>query len=163
MMKSNWLVAGIAAVACVVLLVLWIVLGFNYVDDPLDLIIAIIWVAAIALICTVIAKMEKRRKIQMMTTFVGDGVLYNTETGLIKQVGPIDQVIAVEGILSRMKFPFSIKELPEDASPKFDWIVYTDKFADGGSTWEGEVAPVDEPEDKVKFGNRTELSKLIAA
>lgn len=42
MRKSNWLVAVMAALSCAVLLGLWFQLGFNHVDDPLDLVIAIV-------------------------------------------------------------------------------------------------------------------------
>ena len=48
MRKSNWIVAAIAAVACGALLWAWFALGFNHVDDPLDLIVAIVWWLAVA-------------------------------------------------------------------------------------------------------------------
>ena len=48
MRKNNWIVAAIAAVACGVLLWAWFALGFNHVDDPLDLIVAIVWWLAVA-------------------------------------------------------------------------------------------------------------------
>ena len=38
MRKNNWIVTAIAAVACGVLLWAWFALGFNHVDDPLDLV-----------------------------------------------------------------------------------------------------------------------------
>ncbi|BCS58508.1 hypothetical protein ADLECEL_23930 [Adlercreutzia equolifaciens subsp. celatus] len=41
MRKNNWIVAAIAAVACGVLLWAWFALGFNHVDDPLDLIVVL--------------------------------------------------------------------------------------------------------------------------
>ena len=43
MRKSNWLVATLAVVASAALLWAWFALGFNHVDDPLDLIVAILW------------------------------------------------------------------------------------------------------------------------
>ena len=51
MRKNNWIVTAIAAVACGVLLWAWFALGFNHVDDPLDLVVAVAWwlvVAAVA-------------------------------------------------------------------------------------------------------------------
>ncbi|MCI8425843.1 MAG: hypothetical protein HFJ72_09360, partial [Adlercreutzia sp.] len=48
MRKSNWLVTAIAAVAAGVLLWVWFALGFNHVDDPLDLIVAVAWWAVVA-------------------------------------------------------------------------------------------------------------------
>ena len=41
MRKSNWIVTVIAAVACGALLWAWFALGFNHVDDPLDLVVAV--------------------------------------------------------------------------------------------------------------------------
>ena len=46
--KSNWIVAAIAAVACGALLWAWSALGFNHVDDPLDLVVAVVWWLAVA-------------------------------------------------------------------------------------------------------------------
>lgn len=43
MRKSNWLVVAIAAVAAGLVLWAWYALGFNHVDDPLDLVVAIVW------------------------------------------------------------------------------------------------------------------------
>lgn len=48
MRKNNWIVAAIAAVACGVLLWAWFALGFNHVDDPLDLVVAVVWWLAVA-------------------------------------------------------------------------------------------------------------------
>ena len=43
MRKSNDLVLGAAAVVAALLLVLWYHLGFNRIDSPLDLVLAIVW------------------------------------------------------------------------------------------------------------------------
>ena len=43
MRKSNYLVLGAAAVVAALLLVLWYHLGFNRIDSPLDLVLAIVW------------------------------------------------------------------------------------------------------------------------
>jgi lipopolysaccharide export LptBFGC system permease protein LptF len=48
MRKSNWLVATLAVVASAALLWAWFALGFNHVDDPLDLIVAILWWVVVA-------------------------------------------------------------------------------------------------------------------
>ena len=42
MRKSNWIVAAIAAVACGALLWAWLALGSDHVDDPLDLVVAVV-------------------------------------------------------------------------------------------------------------------------
>ena len=73
--KSNWIVAAIAAVACGVLLWAWFALGFNHMDDPLDLVVAavvggIVWA-------------EGKRREKMRLAFIGEGVVYNPEAGLV--------------------------------------------------------------------------------
>ena len=83
MRKSNWLVATVAAIAVGALLWLWYFLGFNRIDSPLDLVIAIVWWLVIALVVVAITRAEAKRREKMRTAFVGEGFLYNPETGLI--------------------------------------------------------------------------------
>ena len=42
MKKSNWLIVGLLVVASVIFLAMWYALGFNLIDDPLDLIVSIV-------------------------------------------------------------------------------------------------------------------------
>ena len=57
MRKNNWIVAAIAAVACGVLLWAWFALGFNHVDDPLDLVVAVVWwLAVAAVVCVLVPR-----------------------------------------------------------------------------------------------------------
>ena len=83
MRKSNWLVAVMAVLSCAVLLGLWFQLGFNHVDDPLDLVIAIVWWVVVAGVIGAIMWAEHRRREKMRLAFVGTGVVYNPERGLV--------------------------------------------------------------------------------
>lgn len=47
-MKSNWIVTAIAPVPCGALLWAWFALGFDHVDDPLGLVVAVVWWLAVA-------------------------------------------------------------------------------------------------------------------
>ena len=62
MKKSNFIVLGISAVAAALLLALWYYLGFNHIDNPLDLVLAIVWWAGIVAIAVVIARLERQRQ-----------------------------------------------------------------------------------------------------
>lgn len=61
MKKSNWLIAGLLVVASVIFLAMWYVMGFNLIDDPLDLVISIVWWVVIIAICLLIQWSENKR------------------------------------------------------------------------------------------------------
>ena len=77
MRKSNWIVAAIAAVACGALLWAWFALGFNHVDDPLDLVVAVVWWLAVAAVVGGIVWAEGKRREKMRLAFIGEGIVYN--------------------------------------------------------------------------------------
>ena len=62
MRKSNYLVLGAAAVVAALLLVLWYHLGFNRIDSPLDLTLAIVWWVGIVVIAAILVRFEERRR-----------------------------------------------------------------------------------------------------
>ena len=80
MRKSNWLVATLAVVASAALLWAWFALGFNHVDDPLDLIVAILWWVVVAAVVGAILWAESKRRQKMRLAFVGEGIIYNPES-----------------------------------------------------------------------------------
>ena len=73
--KSNWIVAAIAAVACGVLLRAWFALGSDHVDDPPDLVVAVVWWLAVAAVVGSIVWAEGRRRERMRLGFIGEGEL----------------------------------------------------------------------------------------
>ena len=70
MRKSNYLVLGAAAVVAALLLVLWYHLGFNRIDSPLDLVLAIVWWVGIVAIAAILVRVEERRRRQVRTLYV---------------------------------------------------------------------------------------------
>lgn len=58
MRKSNYLVLGAAAVDAALLLVLWYHLGFNRIDSPLDLVLAIVWWVGIVAIAAILVRVR---------------------------------------------------------------------------------------------------------
>ena len=156
MRKSNWIVAAIAAVACGVLLWAWFALGFNHVDDPLDLVVAagvggIVWA-------------EGKRREKMRLAFIGEGVVYNPEAGLVMPDAGESELAALERTLSGMAFPDEVAALDERMSPAFRWVVRSRKFDRNGEVWEGEVVAAHDPDAESRpFSSRENLAALLAA
>ena len=156
MRKSNWIVAAIAAVACGVLLWAWFALGFNHMDDPLDLVVAavvggIVWA-------------EGKRREKMRLAFIGEGVVYNPEAGLVMPDAGESELAALERTLSGMAFPDEVAALDERMSPAFRWVVRSRKFDRNGEVWEGEVVAAHDPGAEPRpFSSRENLAALLAA
>lgn len=70
MKKSNWLIVGLLVVASVIFLAMWYALGFNLIDDPLDLIVSIVWWVVIIAICLLIQWSENKRRRSIRTTLL---------------------------------------------------------------------------------------------
>ena len=162
MRKSNWLVAAVAALSCAVLLGLWFQLGFNHVDDPLDLVIAIVWWVVVAGVIGAIVWAEHRRREKMRLAFVGEGVVYNPERGLVLVEEDDSELDALQETLQGMSYPTKIVELADHVRPAFQWVVRSEKFDRDGDVWEGEVLPAHDPDAQaVRFSGRDELAQLI--
>lgn len=87
MRKSNYLILGILVVASIFFLWMWYALNFNLVDNPLDLVLTIVWWAVVGLVILGITMAEKKRKEQIRTTFVARGFVFNPEMGTISLEG----------------------------------------------------------------------------
>ncbi len=162
MRKSNWLVAVIAVLSCAVLLGLWFQLGFNHVDDPLDLVIAIVWWVVVAGIIAAIVWAEHRRREKMRLAFVGTGVVYNPERGLVLVEEDDSELDALQETLQGMSYPTKIVELADHVRPAFRWVVRSERFERNGDVWVGEVLPAHDPDAQaVRFSGRDELAQLI--
>ena len=139
MRKSNWIVAAIAAVACGVLLWAWFALGFNHVDDPLDLVVAVAWWLVVAAVAGGIVWAEGKRREKMRLAFVGEGAGCSPEAGLVMPDAGESELAALERTLSGMAFPDEVAALDERVRPAFRWVVRSRKFDRNGDDWEGEV------------------------
>ena len=71
MKKSNWILLTVFLIASIFLLWLWYYLGFNRVDNPLDLVLSIIWWVVIVVSFVVISRAEKKRREEIRTIYVG--------------------------------------------------------------------------------------------
>ena len=154
--KSNWIVAAIAAVACGVLLWAWFALGFNHVDDPLDLVV-------VAVVGGIVWAEGKRRE-KMRLAFIGEGVVYNPEAGLVMPDAGESELAALERTLSGMAFPDEVAALDERVRPAFRWVMRSRKFDRNGDDWEGEGVDAHDPGAAPRpFSSREDLAALLAA
>ena len=164
MRTNNWIVATLAVVASVALLAAWFGLGFNQVDTPLDLVVAILWWVVVAAVIAGIFWAEQKRRQKMRLAFVGDGVLYNAERGIVLVENGWDVVSTLQRTLDSLSYADQPAELSRRSRPAFRWVVRSHKFDQGGSIWEGEVLPAGDPNAEAKlFRNREELAQLIGA
>lgn len=127
MRKSNWIIAAVLVVASIFFLWLWYYLKFNFIDNPLDLVLSIIWWAIVGLGCFGIKKAEDKRQERVRTTYVANTAVFNSEAGLVDLNG----ATAVEGIqqvLEGLEYNFDIKDFPSQDQAKFDYIVRSKKF-----------------------------------
>lgn len=167
--KSNVILAIILAAASIFLLWLWFYLGFNMVDNPIDLTVSIVWWVVIVAVIALIVWSEKKRQQAVRTVFVGEGEVFNPETGAVEFEGaPVDEI---ETLLDALAYGFGKKDLPDDASEKYSAIVKSPVFkvkktdsdnAEREVDWEGEVVFVATGESE-RFSSREELEKLLAA
>ncbi len=141
MKKSNWILLALAAIACAFLLYLWFYLGFNKIDNPLDLVLAVAWWIIIAVVGCVIAKAEKARQRQVRTVYVAGGKLYNSEAGEVAVEADGTTVSAIQKVLSGLEYGFDKKDLP--SGTQVQYVVETDEFKEGDEpTWKGKVTKV---------------------
>ncbi len=164
MRKSNWLVVAIAAVAAGLMLWAWYALGFNHVDDPLDLVVAIVWWLVVAAVVAAIVWAEGKRREKMRLAFVGEGIVYNPESGLVMPDAGETEISALERTLAGMAFPDEVTKLDERVRPAFRWVVRSRKFDRNGEVWEGEVLAAHDPDAEPRpFASREDLAALLAA
>lgn len=174
MKKSNVIILGILVIASIFFLWLWYYLQFNLIDNPLDLILTIIWWVVVALAIVAIRKVEKTRQERVRTTYLSKTDLFNSEAGVVEIGAGASPVEAIEGMLAELKYNFDMQDLPEDAQTKFDYVVRSKEFEfekqDNDSAdskievtkWEGEVVSVAHPDDDPqKFESREDLVAIL--
>lgn len=64
-------------------------------------------------------------------------------------------------ILTDLDYGFDKKDVKSDSKIRFKYIVHTNRFADKGSTWEGDVVKVANPNEVKRFSSEFALAKLL--
>lgn len=165
MRKGNIAIIAVLFVVSVGLLCLWNSLGFS-ATDPIDLTIAIIWWVILIAIIVAICVTEAKRRARIRTIFIADGALYNCETGVVRMEGDMNSRAYVKKmgeILRSLDFGAEAKLSHDQPRIRFDYIVRTKKYADGGRVWNGEVVRVGATHQSRNFSSAQDLTKLIAA
>ena len=128
MKKNNYLVMGLAVLVSAFLLWLWFHLGFNEVDNPLDLVVSVLWWVLDALIVVGIVRFEQSRQRQIRTIYVAPNALFNSERGVVSVEGAQDRVDVMQSILEQLAYDFSNQDMPEQGEFEYRYVVQTDKF-----------------------------------
>ena len=166
MKTNNYIVLGISAVAAAFLLFLWYSLGFNHVDNPLDLVLAIVWWVGIVVLVALIMRVENNRKRQIRTIYVSPTALYNSERGMVGLNGTTD-IAAMQDILNNLEYGFEKNDLPENSKFDYRYVVQTDEFKDSDDepTWKGTVIKIDRQNGNTEtsFESEQELREALAA
>lgn len=161
MRKSNWIIVAILVVASILFLWMWQALQFNLVDNPLDIVVAIVWWLVIIGACVAIHWAEKKRRERIRTVFLAPGLAYNCETGMIRLDPEVPVVDTLQTLLAGLNYGFDLAELPANSRVRFQRIVRTSKFGDNGNVWEGELVEVVNPGNPKVFESRRELAQLM--
>lgn len=178
MKKSNIIILAIAAAVSVFLLVLWFVLGFNHVDSPIDPLVTLVWWLVIVAAVLIINKVEGTRREKIRSVYVGDGQLFNSETGLEPRNPAVPLEANVAQIVENLDYGFEKKDFPEADQFQPKLLVRTTEFKrekKGDSqgqqqagaqreklTWKGEVVFEGNGGDPRKFETPEELRAILA-
>lgn len=163
MRKSNWLIIAVAVVASFLLLWAWFALGFNHVDDPVDMVVAVIWWVAVAAVIAAIVWAENKRRQKMQTAFLGKRLVYSPEFGVFRTKKKQSEIDMLQDILAGMTFPDRVVPLDNEVRDSFRWVVRTRNFKDHGKVWEGEVLPANDPKAQARvFASKEDLAALLA-
>lgn len=169
MKKSNWIGLAIAVLVDVFLLWLWLFLGFNRIDSPLDLVISIIWLVAIVAVAAAVNRLERQREKRLRTIYVSSTAVFNKERGLVSLGSAAAAPSVMERILRDMEYGFDLKEMPKPEEFNCRYVVQTDEYkATGGEggepTWKGTVVAIDHAAGnrEMPFSSRDELAAALA-
>lgn len=105
---------------------------------------------------------ESKRRAKMRLAFVGDGIIYNPESGLVVPDRGENELALLQRTLAGMTFPDEVAKLEERNRPAFRWVVRSSKFSRNGDVWEGEVIAACDPSAEPRtFASRDDLAALI--
>lgn len=182
MKKSNYLIFALVVFVTAFLLCLWYHLGFNKVDNPVDVTLTVIWWVGIAAIIALIVRMERKRQRLVRTLYVAPGKLFNSEAGVVEVASGQERIDAMERVLGDLRYGFKAQEQPKREDFDYRFVVQTDVFKpakkDGegaqvtagnadenaGPTWKGTVIKIDRENGNLEtpFEGVEELERALA-
>ena len=165
MKKSNIILIAIAVLLSAFLLWLWYYLGFNHVDNPLDLVLSIIWWVIVVILIAGIVQVEKTRREKVRTMYVGPGFVFNSEAGTVALDGA-QALEVLEKTVADLKYDFTSEQIADENKEAVKKIVRTKEYKapqneDEEPTWKGEVCIAFSDEDPKEFASKEELAALL--
>ena len=179
MKKTNYLIFALVALAAAFLLYLWYHLGFNHVDNPVDLTLGVVWFVGIALLIALVVRQEKKRQQLIRTVYVAPSQLFNSEAGVVELEAGCDVADSMAAVLAGLKYGFKTQEQPKQEDFDYRYVVRTESFkdshernneeADGASevsddaAWKGTVVKIDRENGNVEtqFETAGELRRAL--
>ena len=153
MRKSNVIILAVLAVAAGFFLWLWYYLGFNFVDDPFDLVLAVVWWAVVVALVVGIHAAERKRQRRVRTAYLAPGVLFNSEAGFV-DLAAFEEgttlVDALEHTLADLKYSFDRKDPADEGAAAPDGAVPSAAMA-GGLSASDEAAASAKPRGTMRF------------
>ena len=175
MKKSNWILLTVFLIASIFLLWLWYYLGFNRVDNPLDLVLSIIWWVVIVVSFVVISRAEKKRREEIRTIYVGSDAIFNVERGLISVSDPTVRLDEMGQLLDGLEYGFHKEDWPGEDVFEPDFVVRSEDFDENGAPgggdsedrepkWKGTVTKIDHVNGntKVDFDGVAQLAGALS-
>ena len=160
MRKGNWLVIAILFGASVLFLIMWHHFDFDLIHG-VDLAITIFWWVIILGVCIAIKLAEEKRRQSVRTAFLAPGLIYNSESGIVRVPSDEDMVSALQQVLANLRYDMVKAEVPKDSHIRFNYVVRTSRFADEGEQWTGKLVRVRAPGHPKPFKSREELAILL--
>lgn len=140
MKKSNVIVFAILALVTAFLLYLWYYLGFNKVDNPVDVTLSAVWWVGIAAIIALIVRMERKRQRLVRTLYMSPTQLFNSEAGVVELASGQDAVEVMGHVLEGLRYGFKAQEQPKQEDFDYRFVVQTNVFKPAKKDAEGEGA-----------------------
>ena len=165
MKKTNTIFVAVVIVVSIFLLWLWYYLNFPLLDDPLDLVLSIIWWVIVGGFIFAITKIEQRRQQRIRTIYLAQDEMFNSEEGLLPFESKDELVDSIKELLDDLKYNFKRKDFPEPEDFAPTCLIRTLKLKtkdddDDEWEWEGEFVNVI-TKMEYEFGNEEELRELI--
>lgn len=182
--KGNVALFAFVTIASIFLLWLWYYLGFSRAGSYLEVVLSIIWWAAIAVLLYVLFRVEQQRRMHIRTIYVSPTALYNCERGVVECPDPRYRVALMQDILDNLQYSFvTSTAMPVELEQDITHIVHTDSFDDDVTnapdmpvgdivspdydnvTWTGTVVKVIGAgrNEESRFNGRSSLAAVLAA
>lgn len=160
MKKSNVIMAVILAVLSAVALGAWYGLGLNKVDEPLDLVVSVIWWVVIVAGIAIVTRMESTRRELVRNVYVADGRIYNSEAGTRSVTAGSSVADSIAAVLASLSYDISKSGEGSDAAKRGNYRYVVRTFDYDESNWNGEVVVV-ATGNTVPFSSKAELARIV--